>query len=360
MYKINNKSRESNLKNPKVSVIIPSLNVVSYTKECIGSVINQSLRDIEIICVDARSTDGTLELLKYYKSRDKRIRLIISDKKSMGHQYNLGIKAAKGEYIGFVESDDFIKPNMYERLYNTTLSAGGGGLDIIKSDFTYFSRNPSKEIKAQMPSRIYNKIFTAEALLLDKNINTFRFVWNSLYKTSFIKHNNILFHATPGAAYQDTGFFFYTTILAKSIYWINENFYMYRQDRQDSSCNRKDQPFAINKEMQLIRTFLDTHLEFQRFYPYITRIQFENYLGMFYRTAEEFKLEYIKQISEEFKVLEKANKLDTSFLSEKDLKILKFIIRNPIKFYKNYQFKQGKFNQILRHPKKIFKILAND
>ena len=93
---------------PKVSVIMPSLNVVSYIRECIESVVNQTLKDIEIICVDAGSTDGTLEVLEEYTAKDNRIKLLHSDKKSYGYQMNMGIDAATGEYIGIVETDDYI------------------------------------------------------------------------------------------------------------------------------------------------------------------------------------------------------------------------------------------------------------
>ena len=101
---------------PKVSVIMPSLNVVQYIQECMESVVRQTLSDIEIICVDAGSTDGTLEILQEFAKKDQRISIIVSDKKSYGYQMNLGLKAAKGEYIGIVETDDFIEPNMYEDL----------------------------------------------------------------------------------------------------------------------------------------------------------------------------------------------------------------------------------------------------
>lgn len=121
------KEQKSQINEPKVSVLIPSLNVAPYIEECLQSVINQSLKDIEIICIDANSTDGTLEILKDYAKKDSRIKLIVSEKKSYGYQMNLGLKAARGEYIGIVESDDYIKPLMFERLYRVATSAGGGG-----------------------------------------------------------------------------------------------------------------------------------------------------------------------------------------------------------------------------------------
>ena len=105
----------------KVSVILPSLNVKKYIRECIDSVIHQTLKEIEVIFVDAGSTDGTLEILEEYSSKDDRITLMRSDKKSYGYQVNLGIKQARGKYIGIVETDDFIDPKMYEELYNVDL-----------------------------------------------------------------------------------------------------------------------------------------------------------------------------------------------------------------------------------------------
>ena len=128
----------------KVSVIIPSLNSINYYDECIKSVINQSLKEIEIICVDANSTDGTLELIKKYQAQDERIKLIISDKKSYGYQMNLGIAAAKGEYVGIVESDDYIDLDMYKELYAL---AKNKNVDILKSDIYNFYDKEKREFE---------------------------------------------------------------------------------------------------------------------------------------------------------------------------------------------------------------------
>ena len=102
---------------PKISIIMPSLNVAAYIHECMDSVINQTLRDIEILCVDAGSTDGTFEILEEYSARDSRVRLVQSDKKSYGYQINLGIDMASGECLGIVETDDCVESAVYEVLY---------------------------------------------------------------------------------------------------------------------------------------------------------------------------------------------------------------------------------------------------
>ena len=119
----------------KITVIMPSLNVAPYIEKCIQSVVNQTLQDIEILCIDAGSTDGTLEILEQFKREDSRIRIIHSDKKSYGGQVNMGIDMAKGKYIGIVETDDFIASDMYEKLYDI---AESHNLDYAKGTYDNF------------------------------------------------------------------------------------------------------------------------------------------------------------------------------------------------------------------------------
>lgn len=101
----------------KVSVIMPCLNVAEYMEKCLNSVVCQTLKDIEILVIDAGSTDGTAEIIRSYMEKDPRIRFIHSDRKSYGYQVNLGLSAAQGEYVGIVETDDWIEPDAYEILY---------------------------------------------------------------------------------------------------------------------------------------------------------------------------------------------------------------------------------------------------
>ena len=150
---------------PKVSIIMPSLNVASYIEKCVESVINQTMSDIEILCVDAGSTDGTWEILKKYAEKDQRIRLLTSAKRSYGYQMNLGLREAVGEYIGIVETDDFILPEMYEVLYTCAKEQDA---EFVKSDFDIFTTLSSGEqlflrysLKKYSCAK-YNTIFTWE------------------------------------------------------------------------------------------------------------------------------------------------------------------------------------------------------
>ena len=116
--------------NPIISVLIPSLNSEDYINRCLESVVNQTLRNIEIICIDAGSTDKTLEILEDYAKKDSRIKIAISSKRSYGYQMNLGLNLANGQYIAIVESDDFIAEDMYEELYSLT---NDGTIDVVKT-----------------------------------------------------------------------------------------------------------------------------------------------------------------------------------------------------------------------------------
>ena len=128
----------------KVSVIMPSLNVADYIEEAVQSVINQTLKDIEIICIDAGSNDGTWEILTRLAAADGRIILRHSDRKSYGFQVNLGIAMASGEYIAVVETDDYVDSKMYERLYQEAVAHD---CDYVKSDyFAYWTQADRKRV----------------------------------------------------------------------------------------------------------------------------------------------------------------------------------------------------------------------
>ena len=138
---------------------MPSYNGAKFIKQSLESVVNQSFEDIEIICVDAGSTDGTLDILKDY-STDSRVKILNSDVKSYGHQINMGIDNANGEYMGIVETDGCIHEKMYETLYGMTKK---GQADIAKVNFYHYydsQENPKfyiSEIKKNVPT---NEFFT--------------------------------------------------------------------------------------------------------------------------------------------------------------------------------------------------------
>lgn len=107
---------------PKVSIIVPIYNVERYLSRCLDSLINQTLKDIEIICINDGATDNSLEILKKFAEKDKRIIIFNQNNKGVAASRNLGLKNAKGDYIGFIDADDWIDLNYFEKLYNAITS----------------------------------------------------------------------------------------------------------------------------------------------------------------------------------------------------------------------------------------------
>ena len=146
---------------PKVSIIVPTYNVEPYLRECLDSICRQTLKDIEIICVNDGSTDGSLAIINEYAERDSRIVVLDGPNGGYGKGMNRGLDRATGEYIGIVEPDDFIALTMYEDLYAI---ASEHDLDFVKADFYRFTReeNGDMELKYNHLDKTdtwYNKVF---------------------------------------------------------------------------------------------------------------------------------------------------------------------------------------------------------
>lgn len=222
------------MNNIKVSVIIPVYNVEEYLRECLDSVINQTLKEIEIICVNDGSTDGSLAILNEYANKDSRIKILSKSNSGYGNTMNVGINAASGEFINFLESDDLIEQTMFEELYNI---AHKNKLDIIKADYYeyYGETNQLKSIHVLKDKFMYGKVLSPKDnlwLFYVPMMNCLGF-----FRREFIESNNIRHNETPGASHQDMGFWFQTFCFAESIYYYNKPFYKYRQDNMSSSMN---------------------------------------------------------------------------------------------------------------------------
>ena len=170
----------------KITVIMPSLNVAPYIEKCIQSVVNQTLQDIEILCIDAGSTDGTLEILEQFKREDSRIRIIHSDKKSYGYQVNMGIDMAKGKYIGIVETDDFIASDMYDIAESHNLDYAKGTYDnFISLDENHVSSWGIQPLGnySQYRDRVIEACNIPQIYAYDANI------WSGIYNRNFLLKN---------------------------------------------------------------------------------------------------------------------------------------------------------------------------
>lgn len=242
----------------KVSVILPSYNAGRYIRECLDSVVNQTLQDIEIICVDAGSADGTREIILEFADKDARIRLIDSEKKSCGYQENLGIAIAKGEYIGFVESDDYVSEDMFETLYH---AAKQHELDYVKAnhvqfvnvDETYrlFIKVRTMAARGNLYHVVFNPMMNPAVMWYDSSM------WNGIYRTEFLRKKKITLNETPGAAYQDMGFGIQVMSQAERVMYLNKELYYYRKDNANSSMHNPKGLVNVFGEFQFVKKYLE-------------------------------------------------------------------------------------------------------
>lgn len=334
----------------KVSVILPSLNVKKYIRECVESVIGQTLRDIEIICVDAGSTDGTLEILRKYERQDSRIKVIVSDRKSYGCQMNLGMAAAAGEYIGIVETDDYVPEEMYQELYDI---AKENDADLVKSDFYRFTGEGETLDKAVFKLS-KNRADYGKVINPAKYREAFGFLintWNGIYKRSFLQKYHIRHNETSGASYQDNGFWFQTFMYAERVFLVDKAYYMNRRDNENSSVNSKGKVYCICDEYKYIFDILSR--DQKRLAEFGTEFScacFRAYRGNLSRIGDEYKKEFLNKWSEDFKSLRDKGLLDLEKFNDADKKMLLHIIQNPNEYYADTAVKEAVFyKEVITH-----------
>ncbi len=179
-----------------ISVIVPVYKVAPYLRQCIESIINQTYKDIEVLLIDDGSPDGCNEICGDYKKKDNRIRVFHTENRGLSAARNLGLREARGEHIGFIDSDDWIEPDMYEtllkRLVETDSDISICGYDMISD----------RKISEWRPREtVYERCDTLKALLSGKINNN---VWNKLFRQEVIQsiaENGVVF--PEGKNYED-------------------------------------------------------------------------------------------------------------------------------------------------------------
>lgn len=295
---------------PKVSIVIPCYNVETYLRECIDSALAQTLQEIEVICVNDGSTDGTLSILKEYEASDARLRIIDKPNSGYGDSMNRGFDAANGEYVAILEADDYLKPNMFEVLYE---QARKHDLDVIKSDFEIFVGDGSERVFTYMNTcrkrNQYYRIINPEQNvdIFNARMNT----WTGLYRKEFLDRHHIRHNTTPGASYQDNGFWFQTFMWAERVMFVDRAFYQLRRDNPNSSVHNRGKVFCIFEEYAFIEKLLraDPH-KCEKLIQIFQKKKFDNCLYHFRRVGAEFRSEFLRRMSDEFKQARAAGELD--------------------------------------------------
>ena len=212
---------------PKVSIIVPVYNVEAYLEKCLDSLVNQTLKDIEIIIVNDGSPDNSQKIIDEYQSKYKNIKSYQKTNGGLSDARNYGIKKATGKYIAFLDSDDYVTTDMYEKMYQKAIS---GNYDMVVCDLNYVYED--KIVPA------YSNIKTDTMNIKQTMINIYPVAWNKLFKKTLFK-DDIEFKV--GVWYEDVEFIYRLLPYIKTIGVIHEHFnqYVQREGSITSAVNKK-------------------------------------------------------------------------------------------------------------------------
>lgn len=313
---------------PKVSILVPCYNVEKYLRQCLDSVVNQTLKDIEVICINDGSTDGTLEILREYENIDPRVKVISKHNSGYGASMNIGLETAKGEYVGIVESDDFVELNMFETLY---LEANKNSLDVIRSNFYLYNSKQSTNEKLDQSWVKHNEIYApvVEELPFFQQPS----IWANLYNREFLNKNNIRFLETPGASYQDTAFTFKVYACAKRFKMIEDVFLHYRIDNANSSINSTNKLYCVCDEYKEIEKFVKKTGQYETYKYLIPRIKYGCYCWNYNHLDKKLRFKFLKQMSKEYMSHILRQEISYSKFKKKDLKRIFIIAIMPFIYY---------------------------
>lgn len=208
----------------KVSIIVPVFNAAKYISRCLQSVIDQSLRDIEIIVVNDGSTDESEKIIQFFANKDERILFIDGKNEGVSAARNKGIRQARGEYIGFVDADDWVEPIMYQKLYEKANTAGA---DLAICNVKLVEEKKDATVRLTLENQILDIAGNKETELI--NLMRFKYDfanWNKIYSTGIIRQSTILFDEQM-CVYEDLLFNLCYFQFASKATVVNEALYNY-------------------------------------------------------------------------------------------------------------------------------------
>ena len=322
---------------PKVSIVVPVYNVERYLGECLDSILAQTLKDIEVIVIDDGSPDNCGKIIDEYTEKDNRIIAIHQKNSGYTTAVNRGIEKARGEYIGIIESDDWIEPNMYETLY---LNAKKNKTDVTKGGFWKYNstlpkkkqneyyKNPSNIDLRRAPNGAFKITDWPELLAFHASI------WSSIYRADFVK--KIKLKDTAGASYQDFPFMVEVLCRAKRISVVPDAFVHWRNDPgQGNSTSAKGKKLMLMADNSKtgIEIVKELGLMEELKEPLYIHVLWAN-LAFFLNISKEYQKEYYKKLRAIFKPVIEDKSFQYKYFSDYDKFFLKLITAPSFKIAK--------------------------
>lgn len=241
----------------KISIVVPVYNVEKYVDRCLRSLVTQTLQDIEIIIVNDGSQDKSVEIIeKYLKENPTKIKYYEKKNGGLSSARNYGIEYATGEYIAFLDSDDYVETNMYEEMYNLAKKENA---DMVECDFIW---------EWEFGKKIFDKrreYKTKEDMMKKPRV----IAWNKIYKREILNKNKIRF--PDGLIYEDLEFFLKLLPHLNIISYINKYFVHYTQ-REDSIINKQTE--KIENIFKILDNIFDYYKVQNIYYKYEKELKY--------------------------------------------------------------------------------------
>lgn len=319
---------------PKISVLMPIYNVERYLREALLSVADQTLRDIEILCINDGSTDDSRAIAAEFCKLDARFRLIDKPNSGYGASMNRGLAEAQGDYIAILEPDDIYEPTALEALYK---AAQISDADVTKANYWFYWSKPQpkdKLIQVVKPAWFEDAVqiehLAVGSLAIGSNngdtSDTITYmvadpyelpgiffmipsIWSALYKRSYLAEHSIRFLETPGASFQDLSFTFKVFAYTHKVCLVNAPILHYRQDNESSSVNDPKKAYCVIEELAEIDAVVEALEEpgsgkelgsesisaDDYLSQIVYRIAYDNYLWNYQRLAPDVRKAFIQQ-----------------------------------------------------------------
>lgn len=278
---------------PRVSIIVPVYNTEQYIPQCLDSLINQTLNEIEIICVDNGSTDDSLKILKEYEAKNREIKVLLHSEGRQGAARNAGMKVANGTYIGFVDSDDFVEIDMFERMFSESQLHD---TDIAICNINLFFQKTNKKTLHLPEQWFEKKVFTSDDIgLFFRNLT----ICNKLFRRKFLEKNSIYF---PEEYYhEDQVFVIKAYTRTKKIVGLKQPFYNYRKQRDGSVSQHQGRScFDIFPIMQILERYFNGKEISNHFEQILSEIKILKTTQIIQTVEEKYRKEFFLRMHNEF------------------------------------------------------------
>lgn len=320
------------MSNPSVSILVPICNVERYLRECLDSLVNQTLKDIEIICLDDGSTDASLAVVEEYARRDPRIVVLSKPNSGYGDSMNKGLDLARGEYVGIVESDDFASIDMFEVMYK---AAKRHDVDVVRTNYLAHRTecDPSEDVLVDnlfgcKMGRPFAPMEQKEVFMRQPAI------WTGIYRKALLDAEEVRFLPTPGASFQDTAFYFKVFYAASKVLLLKEGYLHYRIDNAGSSVKNQSKVFPICEEYaEVWRYAKRDSRKFDQIKTWIPRQQYNAYTWNLNRLSPEIQPMFFERFAREYGQISEAGLLSKERFDENNWAKISAIADDPTAYF---------------------------